>query len=194
MVRNYSRKTKKYTEEDVTNALEKILKDKQSVYNVAKSSGIPKASLYHFIKLHKAKKKTFLRKMGRQPALNENEELNIVKVCAAAGELGWPVDRNDVADIISKYCIRMKRKTQFKDNYPSKDFMIKFFKRHKDKVNIRRASTLKVVRAQAEHPAIISEFALFLISDTHTGSLMIFKFPSNDISCSMFTNFSFKPV
>ena len=36
----------------------------------------------HYIKLHKA---------------------NIVEVCAAAGELGWPVDLNDVTDIISIY-------------------------------------------------------------------------------------------
>ena len=131
MVRNYSRTTKKFTEEDIKNALDKILKDKESVVSVAKSSGIPKTSLYRYIKLHRSKKKKFIKQIGRHPALNESEELDIVKVCGAAAELGWAIDRNDVADIISKYCLKMERKTQFRNNYPSKDFKIIFLRNTK---------------------------------------------------------------
>lgn len=134
------------------------VKDGKSVLKVSQSSGIPKSSLYEFIKLHKFKKNKFLRTVGRKPTLNRKEELNIVKACITAADLGWPTDRKDVAEIFSRYCIRMKRKTQFKNNFQGKTYMMEFFKKHKDQMTFRTASTLKVSRAVSEHPTVISDF------------------------------------
>ena len=77
---------------------------------------------------------------------------------SAASDLGWPCDHGKVAEIIGKFCRNINKGTQFKNDIPGKDFMIGFFKRHKQVLRKKRASILKVSRAKAEHPVIITEF------------------------------------
>ena len=157
MVRNYKRKKEKYTDVDVGKAMEK-LKEGTYLIQVAKTSGISRSSIISYRNMHHQNKKIFRAPVGRRPNLNKNEEDDIVTVVSTASSLGWPCDRNDICEIIGKYCRRMNRVTQFKNYMPGEDFMINFFKRHKAKLTKRKAVTLKVSRAKAEDPAVITEF------------------------------------
>ena len=159
MVRTYKKKTKGYTEADIKSALRKL--DEGSSYRqVAAISGISKSSLELYRKESKRKKKKYLnlKPRGRKPTLTRDEEEKIVTVVSTAAEMGWPVDRKDVGEIIGNYCAKVKRKTQFKNNKPGSDFLISFFKRHKNRLTIKKSKSLKIVRAAAEHPDIISNY------------------------------------
>ena len=72
-------------------------------------------------------KRNHLNKKGRNSALTDKEEQNIVTAICTVAQLGWPTDHDDVADIIGDYCKTMNRVTQFKNNRPGRDNMTKFF-------------------------------------------------------------------
>lgn len=157
MVRNYKRKSKSHTEDEIRLALDQ-LDEGSSFRKVAAASGISKSSLELYRKLRKQKKKGFLKKRGRKPTLSKKEEENIITVLNTAAAVGWPLDRTDVSDIISKYCEKIKRKTQFKDGKAGREYIMDFFKRHKTRLRTKRAKPLKIVRAASEDPEIISHY------------------------------------
>ena len=73
-------------------------------------------------------------------------------------KLGWPLDRQDIADFIGAFVEESKIKNQFVDGKPSRDFMLGFLKRNKSKLATRRGEILKQSRAHAENPDIIIDF------------------------------------
>ncbi|CAL4124533.1 unnamed protein product [Meganyctiphanes norvegica] len=142
MVRNYKRKTKCHTREEISSALNQL--DKGSSFRqVAAASGISKSSLELYRTLRKQKKKDFPKKSGRKPTLSKVEE-KILTILSTAPDVGWPLDRVDVSDIIQKYCEKLKRKTQFKDGKPGREYMMSFFKRYKARLTSKRAKSLKI--------------------------------------------------
>ncbi|CAL4148936.1 unnamed protein product [Meganyctiphanes norvegica] len=159
MVRHYTKKNINYTDEDVKNALKK-LKEGMSLREVSRTSGIPYSSIRLYSKIYEKnpKKKKIRKHVGRKLTFTQKEEENIVEVVITIANLGWGCDRKDIAQIICNYSKSMNLKTQFKNHMPGKDFMIDFMKRHKGKISTRRAETLKLSRAMAEHPVIISDF------------------------------------
>ncbi|CAL4100978.1 unnamed protein product, partial [Meganyctiphanes norvegica] len=156
MVRNYKRKTKCHTTEEISSALNQ-LDEGSSFRQVAAASGISKSSLELYRKLRKQKKKDFPKKSGRKPTLSKDEE-KILTILSTAADVGWPLDRVDVSDIIQKYCEKLKRKTQFKDGKPGREYMMSFFKRYKARFTSKRAKSIKIARAASEHPEIISHY------------------------------------
>ena len=161
MARTYKRKKppRKYTDADVSSALNRIKNDGLSVRQAAKEIGIPKSTLFLFQKQSYSsggKKKKFIKKGGLPFTLSEQEERRIVnKFCA---ELGWPLDRDDISKFIGEFCQRIGKKTRFKDGKPGQDFLRDFLRRNNDQLSTRRGEILKVSRAKAENPAIIADF------------------------------------
>ena len=163
MARTYKRKKppRKYTDADVSSALNRIKNDGLSVRQAAKEIGIPKSTLFLFQKQSSSsggKKKKFIKKGGLPFTLNEQEERRIVNIIKFCAELGWPLDRDDISKFIGEFCQRMSKKTRFKDGKPGQDFLRDFLRRNNDQLSTRRGEILKVSRAKAEDPAIISDF------------------------------------
>ena len=153
------RKTKEFTDTDISDALKK-LKEGMSFRKVAEMTGIPKSSLqlYKIRKNANPNRKRLTNPKGRKPSLFKKEESNIVTTIITLADLGWPTDQMDVAMIIGNYCKDMNRETQFKNNMPGTDYMKAFFKKHESRLTRRRAKPLKVSRAKAGNPEIINIF------------------------------------
>ena len=157
MVRTYKKKYKKIEEDSVKEALKK-LREGGSFRVVANEYGLPKSTLHLYNTKSRNKKKKLIPARGRKRTLTDDEENFIIDNAKDAGDLGWPVHRDDLARIIGDYCKAIGRKTAFKNGIPGRDFMISFMKRHKNQLSTRRAETLKVARAEAEHPEVISDY------------------------------------
>ena len=176
MVRYKLRKTKQHTESEVQKALKMLIGGK-SFRKVQQATGIPIGSLHHYKAKHHQKKKILVSKRGRPTTLTCKMENRLVTVLKTAALLGWPLDRNDVAGVVSNVCSSLAIKNTFKDGMPGRDFISSFLKRHKSEISLRKAEVLKVKRAEAEDPAIISDF-IDLVENAYT----IAKIDKNDLN------------
>jgi hypothetical protein len=84
---------------------------------------------------------------GAPTALPESVESYLVEGIILAAELGWPLNRNDIKNVVSSYCMLMKLSDTFKSGTPGDDWMSAFQGRWKAKLSVRAAETLTKPRA-----------------------------------------------
>ncbi|CAL4214375.1 unnamed protein product, partial [Meganyctiphanes norvegica] len=157
MARKYKRKYKKSDDNCVIGALQK-LREGHSYRDVSKETGIPRSTLFLYRKREMEKKKKFVKQRGKPRTLTDAEEEMICDSVTYAVNLGWPCHRDDVRQIIGLYCKNNNIKTPFTDGYPGNDFMTSFMKRNNVKISTRKGQIMKISRAKAESPEIISSF------------------------------------
>ena len=113
MPRNPKKKNKQMEDGQIKEALSKVREGK-SIRQVATEYQMPKSTLHLYSKKSQAKAKKLVVARGRPPTLYANEEKQIIDNIKYAGDMGWPVHRDDIAKIIGNYCKLIGRKTAFK--------------------------------------------------------------------------------
>ena len=110
-------------------ALALVNDEKKSVYHASKQTGVPYETLQRQI-THKSN--TVIGKAGRNPVLSMEEEEQLITALKYSAECGYPQDRDDVAEMVKTFLDSLDRPNPFNNNYPGKDWMISFVRRHKE--------------------------------------------------------------
>ena len=92
-------------------------------------------------------KPKFIKTLGAKPTLTEKEEQRIVNIVKITAELGWLLDRQDIAEFIGNYCREVNKETVFIEGVPGREFMISFLERNKKELTTKKGKILKVARA-----------------------------------------------
>lgn len=128
MPRNYVRKRQSnYTEEDLKLAVDAV-KTKRMTYKLAeKTFKVPQSVICSRISWRVTKKETL--GAGRPNVFPTHVEEAFSSCMAARAEMGYPVDKKELFDLIQQYVQQKKLKTPFKDNRPGEEWYRNFMKR-----------------------------------------------------------------
>ena len=144
---------RKYTYDDMEKALENVRNHEGTISDIAVRYGIPQRTLER-----KLKEGNYTKKPGHKFALTEEDELYLIEGLAIAGEYGFPLKREDVADIVEKFVKTRNIKTNFKNDRPGKDWLISFFKRYSHLITEKSGEILTKARAKSLTPEILDTF------------------------------------
>jgi len=139
----------KYTEEELVNAVNTIMRKEKSLNQVNKETGIPKSTLSNKVN----NKVPILRKMGPSTILSLNEEDKIVNWILAKAKVGFPVHPENIKDSIQKILKSFPRKNPFKDDRPGKKWLFSFLKRHQE-IGKRHTEIISKARAAVTENSI----------------------------------------
>lgn len=139
----------KYTEEELVNAVNTIMRKEKSLNQVNKETGIPKSTLSNKVN----NKVPILRKMGPSTILSLNEEDKIVNWILAKAKVGFPVHPENIKDSIQKVLKSFPRKNPFKDDRPGKKWLFSFLKRHQE-IGKRHTEIISKARAAVTENSI----------------------------------------
>lgn len=110
-------------------------------------------------------KKGNVKRKGGQTVLTEEEEnllLYNINICA---DWGYPIDSHDLKLIVKNYLDKLGRTVpRFKDNFPGKEFVFSFLKRHKGVITNRLCENIKRSRASVSKEIIEEYFANLLVT------------------------------
>jgi hypothetical protein len=84
--------------------------------------------------------------LGRPTQLTEEEERILAKRAILLGTWGFPLNFRDFRELVKSYLDAAGRTTMFKDNFPTKKFVIDFLARHKE-LSFMKANNIKRSRA-----------------------------------------------
>jgi hypothetical protein len=139
---NAVRRYKSYSNETLSKAIREIGNKKISINAASKRYGIAKGTLMNKIK------KKHTRKVGRPLVLTTVEELSIVHHMIIVSDWGFPFSKADLCQLVKIYLDKSKRNVdQFKDNYPSLEWAVRFLERHKKQLTERVCQNIKLSRA-----------------------------------------------
>lgn len=134
---------KKYSQEDVYNALEAIQKG-VTIRKAAEQFKVPKTTLW--AKLDEIIPVEGVR--GPNTILTYNEEKHIVKWIFHCSERGFPISKSQLFQTIQKLVIELKRPNPFTNNMPGRHWWESFCRRHPE-ISPRLAQNLSISRAYA---------------------------------------------
>ncbi|XP_062511201.1 uncharacterized protein LOC134187101 [Corticium candelabrum] len=146
MVRHYQPKgiKNKFSDEALRKALQDLAENQDSIRKTAAVYGIPYSTLRDH---HKGVSKT--QYGGRPTVLTYQEEREIVQCCIVLQEMGFPLDRSSLSNVISDYLRANARENPFPDDLPGPDWFVGFFKRRKSALSQRKPQHLSKKRAKA---------------------------------------------
>ena len=127
-------------------ALALVNDEKKSVYHASKQTGVPYETLQRQI-THKSN--TVIGKASRNPVLSMEEEEQLITALKYSAECGYPQDRDDVAEMVKTFLDSLDRPNPFNINYPGKDWMISFVRRHKETLRPHKPELLKKDMSEA---------------------------------------------
>ena len=143
-------------------ALALVNDEKKSVYHASKQTGVPYETLQRQI-THKSN--IVIGKAGRNPVLSmeeeeqlitalkysaeQEEEEQLITALKYSAECGYPQDRDDVAEMVKTFLDSLDRPNPFNINYPGKDWMISFVRRHKETLRPHKPELLKKDMSEA---------------------------------------------
>lgn len=138
-----SRKYKDYTEQELSEALQKIRTGELSQRAASETYNIARSTLQLNLKLGDRKKCH-----GGQTALSTDEEKLIVANLLTISEYGFPIDQYELRVLVKNYLDRKGvRLRKFQNNMPGSDWTKSFLKRNKE-LTVRFASNIKNARAE----------------------------------------------
>lgn len=158
MVRCYkkklgSRNYKNYSQENVENALEKVVDQGWSLRKACKEFKIPFGTLYN--RFHGQR----VGKNGGQPVFSKNEELSFIKAISTCGEWGFPLTLLDVRQLAKSYLDSQGRAVdKFNNNMPGRDWAYSLLRRYKNEVSHKLAANIKRSRADVSRQVIEDYF------------------------------------
>lgn len=136
-----SRKYRDFSEETLQEALEDIQINNLTYRAAADKYGIPKSTLER-----KFNKKN-MKSPGGQTSLFEAEENIIVQAIITASEWGFPLEKEDIKDLVHGYVMRQgKNIKKFHDSRPGDSWYYGFIARHNN-LSIRLSENIKRSRA-----------------------------------------------
>ena len=135
-----SRKYRDFSEETLQEALEDIRTNKLAYRVAADKYGIPKSTLER--KFNQKNMKSW----GGQTNLSEEENI-LVQAIITASEWGFPLEKEDIKDLVHGYGMRQgKNIKKFRDGRPGDSWYYGFIARHNN-LSIRLSENIKRSRA-----------------------------------------------
>lgn len=157
MPRTYIRKraAATYSTEELQEACEAVQSRRMTYRQAQDHYGIDKSVIYQ--RLHG--RRTSMNKIGggRPRALSDQIEDQLEQCVLARAEWGYPVDRNELLDIVKEYVETNNIKTNFKDNRPGEDWYLAFMKR-RPRLSLKKPEQLQQKRAEAADPFVVFDF------------------------------------
>lgn len=137
--------------DELANAVEAVNSERMSLKDAAEFYSIPKVTVWRKIK------KLNMKMHGGQTALSKAEEETITDTILYAADWGFPLDREEIKDLIQSHLNRQGRKIkEFRDNRPGNSWYYGFVSRN-PQLSIRLAENIKRSRA-AVSPAILNSY------------------------------------
>jgi len=149
---NKSRETKKYSQDDVNNAVDAVKKG-MSLRVASKTFGVPYCTIY--VKFKNIV--PLMARKGPQTYLRTEEENNLVEWIFYLSERGFPVNKNQLLDSVRDVIVELKRETPFVNNRPGRHWYEAFLRRH-PQLTSRVAQTLTLTRASATEKVLLNWF------------------------------------
>ncbi|CAG4974201.1 unnamed protein product [Colias eurytheme] len=115
---------KKYTDEELQNALLKTRSGELTAYKASKLYKVPYQTL-----LDKLKNK-HTNPAGHATVLTKDEEELIVKWVLHMADIGFPVSKEELLLSVGKLVRELNRANPFKDGIPGRDWYERFLKRN----------------------------------------------------------------
>lgn len=169
MPRTYIRKrNKKYSPENLAQALEKIRNGELTQYSAAQQYQIPISTLHLHIKRQRLKPNA-----GRPIVIPLDEEKKFAEAIKTLEKWGFGLSRYEVIDLVAEYIRANNIPTPFKNNVPGTDWFINFRKRHG--LSIKKAQPVEFIRRKMTDPFVIDEY-FKLLKNTLT-DLNLFENP-----------------
>jgi len=155
MPRTYvKKKLRKYTDEQLENALLRVRNGQETYYQVSKKTGIPKETLRYNLK-NSVKR----RGSGCLPILSESDEKTVVTAAKSLAEMGFPMDNSDLKLFVQSY---LNNKgvtiTKWRANKPGKEWVRNFKRRHRKEIAVRKPELLTKQRAAGLSTETVKEF------------------------------------
>jgi hypothetical protein len=148
-----SRKKPSYTKEDFDEAMEAV-KGGLSVRKASLMYGVPRATMQDRIsELHSSRQ-------GRPPVLTPEEEEMIVERLKIMADWGFPFNTENLCHFVKQYLDKKGEKTRFKENLPTRKFVVTFLNRHKE-LTLRKANPIKRSRAMVSRENVAEFFENF---------------------------------
>lgn len=179
MARNYVKKrTPKYTADDVKKAVAAVT-SKQMTYRQAQETfGVPKSVICSRISWRVTTKETI--GAGRPTALSPEIEQGIARCVEARAEMGYPVDKEELLDLVQEFVIENNLETPFKDSRPGQEWYANFIKRTQI-LSLKKPELLQKCRKTNRKPDIVYSFF-----DMLEGALLKHNLIGEDKSCFIF--------
>jgi hypothetical protein len=98
--------------------------------------------------------------LGRPTQLTVEEERILAERAILLGTWGFPLNFRDFRELVKSYLDAPGRTTMFKDNFPTKKFVIGFLARHKE-LSFRKANNIKRSRALVSREEVQELFKHF---------------------------------
>nr|XP_026483579.1 uncharacterized protein LOC113391735 [Vanessa tameamea] len=162
------KKTPRYTQDDITNAIQEVNDGKLSMYAAAHKYGIPTTTLYDKIKATYS-----TNVVGRPLAIPLEVENRLVDAIKTMEKWGFGLSREEVLNLVAEFVKSNNLHTPFTNNKPGKDWFINFRKRHR--LSIKKPQPVEYVRKKMTDPFVIFEY-FKLLEDT-LSALNLFQSP-----------------
>lgn len=176
MTRKYNRKKNlTYSKEELNEAVFKINSNELTLSAASAQYKIPKSTLHSHMS---GRTNTFTP--GRPTLLNIFEERAICDALLYLSDAGMCVDNQGLKEITARYCEQLGN-NNFKNEYPSNDWIYGLNERWKHVLNKRLPQTLSPLRAKAITEDVLNHFYELLNNKLNT--LQIRNKPSNIFNC-----------
>ena len=150
-------------------ALAFVNDEKKSVYYASKQTGVPYEILQRRI-THESN--IVIGKAGRKPVLSMEEEEQLMTALKYSAECSYPQDRDDVAEMIKIFLDSLDRPNPFSNNYPGKDWMISFVRRHKEILRPHKPELLTKARSEGLSENVVTVFYNLLEEEIQEKSIV----------------------
>ena len=154
MPRTYVPKKPRIDQDNFMKACDEVLNGKMTRCAAADHYSISKTTLLRHLNTPKETKLV----QGRNTELSADEEKYIVLAIQYCSDLGWPLGKDQVLDIVAEYVKSTNKKTRFKNGRPGYEWFTAFKKRHQSVLTIRKPETVTSARAKGLNQKILEEF------------------------------------
>ena len=154
MVRTYKHKgvIRKYSKEDLANAIQLIRTAKWSYRQASALFNVPLSTLsMHILN-------TNVKSIGHLPTLTTKQEQDLVNLIITLQEWGQLSTCNDILTYANEYVDIMGLKSSFVGSGPRKDWYYGFLKRWNSDLKLMRSSSLENARAKGVAEEFINEW------------------------------------
>ena len=152
MPRNYVKKRIPVKEDSLKKAQDEVKAGRMSINFASKHFAVPKTTL-----LSRLKNPHQVR-VGRPTALSTEDEKYIVLAIQYCSDLGWPIGKDQVLDMVQEYVKIIKLKTPFTLDRPGDEWYLSFRKRYKTEVSLRKPETVTSARAKGLSQDTVDRF------------------------------------
>ena len=161
----------KYSAESMDAALKEVREGRMTCYAASKTFGVPRSTLRDKLSGRSPEG----RQMGPNPVLTRAEEASLTTFCIKLLKCGFPINHDDLLDIVQKVVKEDKRKTPFTDDRPGKYWFYGFLQRN-PQLTERFPEKLTGGRATVTEAHIRKWFAdieTYLVEEERAGDVLL---------------------